>query len=116
MKVRVHYNLHKKVWSVLAKDGPIAHYADLMLGDVSMVVQQGGRRRVLRTKQKCVHAFVKGDWVGPADPVLIDETWERVSYNPYLAGHFVSKADGREVSGASRAMFLAGGVLWVSGV
>jgi len=57
-----------------------------MLEDVSLVVSQAGRQRVLRTKQKNVHAFIRGkvknDWT-------IDRELYYIRYNPYRWNSFV---------------------------
>ncbi len=72
-KVSVYFNLHRKVFSIRAEEGPckgkvIAHADDVMLGDVSFTVSAAGRERVRREGRKNVHAFVKGKligWTGP---------------------------------------------------
>lgn len=73
-KVRVYFNLHRKVFSILAADGPckgkvIAHASDVILGKVSTKVNAKARDRVRQTRRKEVHAYVCGEllaWQGTA--------------------------------------------------
>lgn len=91
MKVFVYFNLHKKLFSVKALEGPqkgkvIKHAENLCLQDVVFKVSQAGRQRVLKEKRKNVHAGVVGLLSGPSseDRVL-------VTYNPYKYSTFVFK-------------------------
>lgn len=96
MKVFVYYNLHKKVWSVKALEGPekgrVIHHATMViLTDCTYKVSEAGRQRVLREKRKNVHAGVVG--------TLVAISGERgyfpytksvpVTYNPYKYETFV---------------------------
>ena len=96
VRVAVYFNLHKKVFSVKALQGPhkgrvVAHVARVTLRDAAFKVNESGRQRVLREKRKNVHAYVTGyisgvpfydaNWIG-ARQILT------VSYNPFRAGHF----------------------------
>ena len=65
MKVFVYYNLHKKLWSVKALEGPqkgrvITRSWYVTLLDAKPRVSQAGRNRVLREKRKNVHAGLVG--------------------------------------------------------
>ncbi len=89
MRVECYFNLHKHVFSVRALEGPdkgkvILHASNVLLKDVSFVVQKAGREKVLRTGQKNVHAFVRGTLV-VNDSVLEASAFnegEPVYYNP----------------------------------
>lgn len=96
MKVFVYFNLHKKVWSVKALEGPnkgrvIHHSTMVVLRDCQYKVSEAGRQRVLRERRKNVHAGVVG--------TLIAVSGERayfpytrsvpVTYNPYKYETFV---------------------------
>lgn len=76
----------------------VAHADTIVLCDVSFVVNEAGRQRVLRTQRKNVHAFAVGipryccGTYGTPLPL-------KVSYNPYKAKHFVT-AEGHKVTGA----------------
>ena len=97
MRVFVYYNLHKKVFSVRALAGEhrgrvVAHCTSIVLDDVEFRVSEAGRSRVLRTKQKNVHAGVAGTW-------RVDASWDdtytedlvAITYNPYIYTSFVLK-------------------------
>lgn len=80
-RVRVHWNVRRLCWSVLAKVGRswklLAHAASIDLENVRLTVHEGGRQRVLKTGRKNVHAWLEGDvtdFVGKAKTA--------VRYNP----------------------------------
>jgi hypothetical protein len=65
MRVEAYYNLKTKTPSVRALEGNdkgrvISHPTLVAIRDASFVVQEDGRQRVIREKQKNVHAFVRG--------------------------------------------------------
>ena len=88
--VDVYWNLHRDLFSVRSRRRSdygrvIGHVERFHLTDVSFVVNEAGRQRVLREKRKNVHAFVRGLWAEDAElrPV-------RVSYSPYRAPFFLA--------------------------
>ena len=92
MKVFVYFNLHKKVFSVKALEGPnkgrvIAHTSELNLGQATFKVSEAGRQRVIREQRKNVHAGVVGEWYGTVEPI---ENGIAVTYNPYKFSSFVT--------------------------
>ena len=90
-KVYVYYNLTKKCWSVRHKGKVLFHAHDLSLANVEFKVNENGRQRVVREKKKYVHAGAQG--------VLVEAglqrglTYKPVTYNPYNAGHFITRDD-----------------------
>jgi len=58
--VETYRNLHRGCISVRRKGLVKQCTAKIALTNATFVVQQGGRKRVLREKRKNVHAFVKG--------------------------------------------------------
>jgi hypothetical protein len=87
----------------------------VLLSSAKFVVSEAGRNRVLKSGHKNVHAFVIGKLVNeeftPKDEICgtmgIDENganlpW-KVTYNPYIAGHFVGQT-GEKVSGAGAVL------------
>lgn len=101
----VYYNLHKKLWSVKALSGTnkgkvIAHKTSLCLQDCVFKVSQAGRARVMKTKQKNVHAGV----VGFVSQDKFDSDI-KVSYNPYKNDYFYEKSNGKPVYKASQVCF-----------
>ena len=61
MKVEVYKNLRKQCYSIRQKGKVIGYALVLAMSNVDFVVQQGGRKRVLESGQKNVHAFLRGD-------------------------------------------------------
>lgn len=101
MKVFVYYNLHKKLWSIKAKEGPdksrvIAHSETVYLTHCKMKVSSKGRHRVLKEKRKNVHAGIEGRLVSikhsPAGIYLPEylKTGQKIAYNPYKYETFVT--------------------------
>lgn len=111
VNVSVYWNLHKDVWSIRSKSGLVVmHAVAFHMSNCRFVVREGGRQRVIRTKQKEVHAFVKGNITDglikpPAD-------WIRVRYNPYQVATFVT-VDGKPVLSASEAILTSDGKVFV---
>lgn len=96
IKVDIYFNLHKKCLSIRHKGKVIGHAKSAELSDVSFVVSQRGRERVLREKRKNVHALVRGQlqsFVALNDTntltVPINESFQQVKYNPYKYSSFV---------------------------
>ena len=96
MKVEIYFNLHKRLFSIRERHGKvIAHKKWVGLVRPTFVVQQGGRKRVLRNKSKNVHAFVRPegyqgfDDFTPLDKVT--DAYTTVRYNPYKYTSFVDE-------------------------
>ena len=107
-RVFVYYNLRSHLWSVKALTGPnrglvIAHCTDLQLSSVTPRVSEAGRQRVLRDKQKNVHAGLVGHWVPLAGPYVHTAS---ITYNPYRSATFTYKGDGEAYSGSARAWLI----------
>jgi len=97
MRVFVYFNLHKKVWSVKALEGPnkgrvIQHATNMVLRDCRFKVSEAGRQRVILEKRKNVHAGVVGTLETSPDAWALGTlATVAVTYNPYKAGTFVIK-------------------------
>lgn len=89
-KVYVYYNLHKHIWSIKdVKSGLVIGYADsIVLKDVEYKVSESGRQRVLRERQKNIHAGCKGIVV---DIKVNKDDGIPITYNPYKYSSFVEK-------------------------
>lgn len=89
MNVAVYWNLHKLTWSVQSREREnyglvIAHSDTVLLRNAVPRVRETGRKRVVETRSKIVHAFICGELVGYAgEPEQETLTPVRVSYNPY---------------------------------
>jgi hypothetical protein len=105
MEVEVYRNLHKNVWSVRDKrTGRVIDHAErVVIRDARFIVQPAGRAKVLREQRKNVHAFVRGTYAGTYWRPYRSLGADKVSYNPYKAGHFTGP-DGGKVSGAGVAL------------
>lgn len=110
--VFVYRNLHTSKWSVLAADGPYAgqvvgHADHLVVEFARWRVNPAGRLRAMTTGQRNVHAGVYGVL---ADREPVDVSWERVSYNPFRAGHFHLSDIGPEGSRVDSTRFAMFGI------
>ena len=107
-RVFVYYNLRSHLWSVKALTGPnkglvIAHCRDLTLSNVTPRISEAGRQRVLRDKQKNVHAGLVGHWEALEYPYVHTAS---ITYNPYRAATFTYKGDCEAYSGSKRAWLI----------
>lgn len=96
MQVDVYYNLHRRCWSIVAREGAargrvVAHVPRAAIADATLVVRDGGRWRVLRERRKNVHAFVRGRLLPPETET--PDAARPISYNPYEAGYFTLRDD-----------------------
>lgn len=106
MKVFVYYNLHRKVWSVRAMEGPnkgrvIQHARTVLLRYAKPKVSEAGRQRVLRDQRKNVHAGITGELVHSEGEGYFPGS--EVTYNPYKYSTFVYKDDESEYTGSQYA-------------
>lgn len=108
MKVKVYFNLHRKVFSVVnIKTGKVAGYSEnLCLKNAQLRVQESGRQRVLREKRKNVHAFVVGEY-NPDSYVHVPVDSVEVTYNPYKYNSFVIKHNKTALSKADKVILQA---------
>jgi TPP-dependent indolepyruvate ferredoxin oxidoreductase alpha subunit len=110
MRVAAYYNLHKHTFSLQSRSkenyGKVIEHTDhVILKNVKFVVREAGRKKVLKEKQKNVHAYV----VGELTPRVAQSGTESIlSYNPYLGGSFYEKASGEAVSGADYVILRKG--------
>ena len=126
LKCFVYFNLHRKVWSIKALEGPnkgrvIAHSSMVEMSDCSFKVSEAGRQRVLAEKRKNVHAGVVGvvrtigenmdtlsrsamrreaNWVRHGG----HPAYEPITYNPYKFSTFVRRSTETPVTSARWAL------------
>lgn len=108
--VEVYRNLHTGTWSVRANGRVIAHPDEVWLKNCTLVVQPGGRRSVLRTQRKNVHAFVRGTLIDAArvKPMI------PITYDPYRYDSFVTVADLDPVHAARWVHLRADNTVWAT--
>lgn len=105
-KVQVYRNLRRGDWSVRANGKVIAHLDTIILADVTFTVRESARQRVLRDRERSVHAWANGIVadVSLAYPGLIERfPAAPITYNPYRCGSFT--ANGAPVQGADFVEF-----------
>lgn len=77
---------------------------------VEFKINELGRQRVIKERQKNVHAFVVADkYIAKNYPILKGDLLDnkgRVTYNPYTAAHFV--CDGKRIDKAKKVVFQNG--------
>lgn len=71
MKVEVYWNARVEAFSVRENRRVVGHASKLMIRDAKFTVSEAGRRRVLESGHKNVHAFVRGELEG----VVWEETF-----------------------------------------
>lgn len=91
MKVRVYFNFKLKKFSIQCHiKGKgwrlLRHSHKVYLSNVELKVYENGRQRVLKTKEKNVHAYVIGTLV-PSPPINLG--FKPITYNPYKFKSFI---------------------------
>ena len=91
--IYVYRNLHKKGYSIKQSGIVVAHADRLCIRSCEFIVSEPGRQRVLKEKQKNVHAFIKGFYTTSGMGTCADRNDLPVSitYNPYKNDSFVTK-------------------------
>lgn len=112
-RIQVYRNLRKDNFSI--RDAKtrrvIAYGTDIILSNIRMCVQKGGRERVIREKWKNIHAYVSGSYEG--DNYLdLNQDWEVIYYNPYTTETFINKKTGEPIFHANMA-YLSNGKCFV---
>lgn len=87
-RVKVYRNLHNKMFSIvdMASGLVLGHSRSVKLSHAEFIVNEAGRQRVLREKQKNVHAFIVGSFEGTCETPQASEAY----YNPYKVETFVT--------------------------
>lgn len=104
-RVRVYRHLRRRVWSIQdPRTGlVIGHRPELVLLDVSLVVSEATRQRVIRQQRRTVHAYAVG--------MISDEParpgGSYLHYDPFEGPCFT--CDGQPVTSAERIEFRTDG-------
>lgn len=117
MKVKVYRNLHKNCYSIVSLEGRtrgrvVDYKNEIVLLSPKFKVSEAGRQRVIKEKRKNVHAYVSGHFLPEYQDL---DNWknlleEKVTYNPYVSGHFHSKNTNRVVHDAEIVLLCKEGV------
>lgn len=113
MKVRVYFNLAKKLLSVQAKVNGVwkvvRHCQSITLTDVVFKVSEKGRQRVIKNKRKNVHAYICGTiFEGQSNP---NEWMDLITYNPYKFKKFY---DGEKYVDTADRVFIKGRMVYAT--
>tara|TARA_Y100000310_G_scaffold52097_1_gene47930 strand:+ start:64 stop:483 length:420 start_codon:yes stop_codon:yes gene_type:complete len=94
-RLYVYKNVRYDLFSIRCEGKVIDHRDELILEDARFLVGQKGRERVLREKQKNVHAGISGFWAEEyeANPIMASYTPHKIYYNPYKTDSFVMMDD-----------------------
>jgi hypothetical protein len=89
----VYRNLRTKGYSVKQFGKVVAHASRLCVKNCEFIVGEKQRQRVIREKQKNVHAFIKGYYTttGMGTSADRNDLPIEISYNPYKSGNFIIK-------------------------
>lgn len=100
-KVYVYRNLHNDMWSVRSVKTKLVlgHSEAVTLTDCEFKVSEKGRQKVLRTKEKHIHAGIVGYYgsSNTADVNTLTERLTEITYNPYKYDSFVRVETGESV-------------------
>ena len=102
--VKVYKNLHNGLLSVKQGNLVICHVFNIVLDNVSFIVYETGRQKVIQTRQKNVHAFIVGyvkhinvDNASINTSIISKNLHNSFSYNPYKHNYFYMKHDHSKV-------------------
>lgn len=103
-KVKVYFNLHNRLFSIMHGRSVVAHVPEVRLTDVKFKVSEAGRQRVLAQQRKNVHAFVEG--IFDHIPEKMELLKVGVTYNPYKHASFVRTFDKSPITVAKAAVLV----------
>lgn len=113
--VRVYRNINTGTLSVQEKTPQgwrvKMHPHKIKIKNAKFKVNQTGRNKVLKTKQKNVHAMIEGELVDTKGNI----SGQKIIYDPYKTKHFM-KPSGKKVSEAEIVMVDSSGLIKAKGV
>jgi hypothetical protein len=102
--VHVYRNLHKQCWSVRAKGNVIAHVDAIQLLGCTCHVSEAGRKTVIATNCRSVHAYVKGTITHSPISDTADSIVTMV-YLSYMSGKLFDPVTNVSIESAERMVF-----------
>lgn len=109
-KYYIYRNLRTKGFSVRYRGKVIDRLFTFAAEGVELKVNELGRQRVIKERQKNVHAFVVADkYITKKYPILkgnLLDNERRITYNPYNAAYFV--CNGKRIEKAKKVVFQNG--------
>lgn len=104
--------IKKNVWySIKQSNLVVAHGVNFVLEDVSFIVRESGKKMVIKSGQKNVHAFAKG-YIKPAINVPFEFQKNKILYDPFLNEFFMQ--NGNPIVKAHSIYFSSIGVFNIS--
>lgn len=96
-RYNVYRNLNNGLFSIqdLRTGLVVAHGRNFQLSDVEFKISASGKKGVMKSKVRNVHAKAQGIFIGPKDS---RETGREISYNPFIEKGFYYVDTGEEVS------------------
>jgi len=85
LKVRVYRNLNNGLMSVQFKGKVVGHTDNLAIKNVSFIVSEATRIKMVAAKRRAVHAYAEGILMANTPDIPLTHT---VHYNPYRSGQF----------------------------
>jgi hypothetical protein len=97
-KVSVYRNLHNGLFTIKQRGGTLSgkvsgYAAAILLKNPFFAISDAGRERVLKMKQKMVHAYVRGEFVDAFNEEIDTKLahYRCATYNPYHGNKFFDK-------------------------
>ncbi len=114
MKVRVHFNLHRKDFSVVdpLTGRVIRNTASINLRNVEFRVSEKARQKVISSGRRSVHAYAIGHTTEYFSEHRRLDT--PVTYNPYRCGWFHVKGFPDQPVWNAEAVTFSGGYCWIN--
>lgn len=106
-KVKVYFNLHTHLFSIIAMEGEykgkvVAHGNGILIGDkIKFHINKSGQEKVRKIRQRNVHAYVIGVYKG----LTKNKLSKRGYYNPYTTDTFVDSDTNEILNKVEEVMF-----------
>ncbi len=114
-RVRVYRNLNTGTLSAQEKTAKgwrvTKHPKKIHLKNVRFLVNQTGRKKVIKDKRKNVHAYIEGELVDTSSTI----SGKLLTYDPYKTDQFMTK-DGKKVYEAEEVSIEADGAIRAKGI
>ena len=97
-------NRNGVVFSIQQEGKVVGHTSNLFLKDVTLKINNSGKKKAIESKIRNVHAFVVG--------MISEEEYQpqqRITYNPFVEKGFYFQESGEEVSKLDKAQFNTNG-------
>ena len=92
-EVKIYKNLHNGLFSVMQFGLVVAHVESFTMFNVTFKVSESGRQRVIKEKQKNIHAFIIGTLSSVNAEFITTDKCSSITYNPYKASNFYYRND-----------------------